>query len=292
MNTKTVEYVSLLDDLMFKFLFGYQKNIRFTEYLLELLFNFKPDSLKNKIKIMNSIKLDNTSINQRGFEADVIVKMPDGKIINLEAYTDFRFSSKIKSFMYLSYLFSTNLQKGEKVSIVKPHLQINFIKDKNIPSRNYVIISDDQAKEYFINDYFEIKVINIANYEINNYNIDERLKRLFKLLNATTNEEAKEAVKGDKKLKEMYDEAYEFMKDEFRKNYFSWERYLESVQEEKLEERELKGRLEGRLEGQQETKKKITKNLLKQNVSVDIIERTGLSKDEKLEIQKEINNQE
>ena len=41
MDTKNALYVSLLDDLMFKFLFGYQKNVRFTEYLLELLFNFE-----------------------------------------------------------------------------------------------------------------------------------------------------------------------------------------------------------------------------------------------------------
>lgn len=54
MNTEVKLYKPLLDDIVFKYIFGYSKNISYTEYLLELLFNLDTGSLNGKLEIINS----------------------------------------------------------------------------------------------------------------------------------------------------------------------------------------------------------------------------------------------
>ena len=137
MNTKVKLYKPLLNDLVFKYIFGYNKNIKYTEYLLELLFNMSPGSLKGKVDIINSFKLEKTSYNERGLEVDIKVKMDNGNYLNLEAYTTFNMTSKLKSTMYLAHMFSTHLNMGEDINEAKPHLQINFVKGINIKSRTF-----------------------------------------------------------------------------------------------------------------------------------------------------------
>lgn len=157
MNTEVKIYKTLLNDLVFKYIFGYSKNIYYTEYLLELLFNMEIGTLKGKIEIINSFKLEKSSYNERGFEVDIKVKMDDGEVLNLEAYTTFDMISKLKSTMYLGHMFATQLDAGDKISKVKPHLQINFVKGLNIKSKIFTIISEDDSREYFVGDYFKIR---------------------------------------------------------------------------------------------------------------------------------------
>lgn len=88
MHTKVI-YKPLLNDIVFKYIFGYNKNIKYTEYLLELLFNMPLGSLKGNIEIINSLKLNKISFKERGFEVDIRIKINNDKYINLEAYTSF-----------------------------------------------------------------------------------------------------------------------------------------------------------------------------------------------------------
>ena len=46
---------SLHGDLIFKEIFGTQKNVRFTEYLLELLKGYEKHSLKGKVTVLNEV---------------------------------------------------------------------------------------------------------------------------------------------------------------------------------------------------------------------------------------------
>ena len=57
-NIHTIE--SLNGDLVFKEIFGTQKNVRFTEYLLELLKGYERYSLKGKVTVLNEVFLDKT----------------------------------------------------------------------------------------------------------------------------------------------------------------------------------------------------------------------------------------
>lgn len=182
MQTKI--YKPLLNDVVFKYIFGYNKNIRYAEYLLELLFNMNLGSLKGKIEILNSFKLDKVSYKERGFEIDIRIKINDDKYINLEAYTSFDDTSRLKSLMYIGHMFSHQLNSGEEIKDAKPHLQINLVKGINIKSRNYTIISEEEPHEYFIKDYFKIKVINVDDSNNIRYNELNKLQRLLKFMSA------------------------------------------------------------------------------------------------------------
>lgn len=280
MTTK-VYFEPVLRDLCFKYLFGYQKNVKYTEYLLESLFDLNPGYLRNKIKIINSFTLEKINYQDRGLEADVIVEMPDGKIINLEAYTTFYTSSKIKSFMYLGHLFSSQLNMGENVSTVKPHMQINFVKGINIKSRKYVVLSEEEPRDLFIGNMFEIYVINVAEHEKISYNKNENLKRILRFMSAEDQEEMEMAVRGDKMLESAYRKLERFVLNKWRQDFFSVENYNKWVATEIAETRGKESLEQGLEQGSNEKALEIAKNLLNENVSINIIMKTtGLSKEQ------------
>ena len=54
-KNQKLTYQPLIFDITFKYIFGYEINICFTEYLLEILLNKEPGYFKDKIKITNSL---------------------------------------------------------------------------------------------------------------------------------------------------------------------------------------------------------------------------------------------
>jgi len=59
---ETKDFYSPTYDCVFKYLFGYKGNIIFTKSLLEALLDLEEGSLRNKIKIINSLKLNKEHI--------------------------------------------------------------------------------------------------------------------------------------------------------------------------------------------------------------------------------------
>lgn len=264
-----IKYVPLIDDLMFKYIFSYRANIKYLEYLLENLFNYEPGFLKDKLEVIRGFNFEKTKYDERGYEADIVVKMPEGIVINIEAYTAFYTTSKLKSFMYQGNLFSTQLKIGEGFDKVKPHLQINFVKGKDLVSRRYTVLASDGSNEKFIDDLFQIDVINIDQDVNNYYTINEKLAKMFKLMSATTYEEAKEAVEGEEVLMKILEDMQDFNWDKWASEYFSRERYQKSVEAEKIQI------------AKSNEKYDIAKNMLNEKIDISTISRvTGLSKEE------------
>lgn len=220
MHTKVI-YKPLLNDIVFKYIFGYNKNIKYTEYLLELLFNLELGSLKGKVKIINSFSLEKTSYEERGLEVDIQIEMDDGDYLDIEAYTTFDLTSKLKSTMYLGHMFSTQLDMGDKIKEAKPHLQINFVKGLNIKSKTFNIISEDESREYFVGDYFKIRVINVDESREICYNKLDKFNRLLRFMSAESEEEEKEVIKGDEILENIYKDKQEFLQREWASNFFT-----------------------------------------------------------------------
>lgn len=277
---------------MFKYLFGYKKNILFTEYLLELLLGYEKNALHNKIEITNSLKLNKNNISERGYELDIAIKMPDENIINLECYSSFERISQIKSLLYISKLFSGQLKKGDNIIQAKSHIQINIVKGSNIPSKNYFILSQDNEHSKFLNDLFEIRIINVEKIGKKDYNENERLKKLYAFLSANTDEEAKQAVKGDEILEKMYESADEFANGE-NEPYITAKQYYESLQEYHLHEKFEQGHQQGFEQGIEQgiekgivqSKIDIAKNMKNENYDIISIQKiTGLSKEEILKL--------
>ena len=102
-----------LTDGVFKYLFGYKKNIKYTEYLLECLLDKEKGSLKGRIKIIRGLKLDKQGLYKHGFEVDIIVVLDEKYVFNIEAYTTFTEYGIYKSFSYLNTMFTNQFEIGD-----------------------------------------------------------------------------------------------------------------------------------------------------------------------------------
>ena len=122
-NIHTIE--SLHGDLIFKEIFGTQKNVRFTEYLLELLKGYEKHSLKGKVTLLNEVFLEKTKLNDKGMTSDVLARTED-EVIDLEMYTTFEDDDFEKSLTYLARIYGTRLEIGEKYQISLKSLSIIF----------------------------------------------------------------------------------------------------------------------------------------------------------------------
>ena len=197
-KSKKYVYLSLIFDLTFKYIFGYEKNIRFTEYFLEILLKKEPGYFKGKLKIINSYNIDKKHIYEKGKELDVNVLLPDNTMVNLEAYSSyFTSNSKRKSLMYESASYSNQLNSSKKINNlnVKKVKQFNFVKGYNLPYQEYGLIGLNEPFDEFIPEEVRLSVFNIDEYETINYNNDIRLNELLEYMSAKTREEAQNMPK-------------------------------------------------------------------------------------------------
>ncbi len=278
------KYRRLLEDITFKYIFGYQKNVQFTEWLLENLFSLKNGSLKGRVIILNSPKLEKIDQNGYNLELDIVIEVAN-KIINLEAYTNgFDKTKAKKSLLYLSALFGTQLQMGSSSRRTKEVQQINFIEKSRKESGNYLLMKIDGEKEEFVKGMLSVDILNIDRYSKSGYNNNENMEKLFKLMGVKTRKEAREIVKGNKVLEEMEEKIERFTKEEWFQKMFgmaaTYEFYMREERadlEDKLEKTaELKLK-----EGAKREKVETAKNLLNDGMSLEKIKKyTGLSKSE------------
>lgn len=135
-------------------------------------------------------------------------------------------------------MFATQLDSRKKLNEVKPHMQINFIKEPNEKSQTYSIISEDEDCEHFLGNYFKIRVINVDEYKDKCYNELDKLSRLLKFMSAESREEELEIIKGDVILENIYKDKEEFLQSEWARNFFTHENFIESVHNYELEEKD------------------------------------------------------
>ena len=266
------KYHNLSSDIVFKFIFGYEKNKHYTEWLLESMFNLEKGSLKDKLIIQNSLDLDKSAVDTHGLELDVRIKMPDNSLVNLEMYRNgFGIEEQEKSYAYLTTMFGTQLPKGSKFKDMEKCIQINFVKDKKYTKGKYKLL--DKEKEYQSKG-IELNIVNIDRPEMSCYDIDDELRKCFKLMSAKSIEEAKLIAQEGGIIEEMAKDIEKFNKDEWITDYFSvgsmWERKLNDTAELKLQE--------GINLGLNQEKIETAKNLLKLGKLTinDIAKTTGL----------------
>ena len=277
------KYHNLSSDIVFKFIFGYEKNKHYTEWLLERMFNLEKGSLKDKLIIQNSLDLDKSAADTHGLELDVRIKMPDNSLVNLEMYRNgFGIEEQEKSYAYLTTMFGTQLPKGSKFKNMKKCIQINFVKDKKYTKGKYKLL--DKEKEYQSKG-IELTIVNIDRPEMSCYDIDNELRKCFKLMSAESIEEARLIAQEGGIIEEMAKDIEKFNKDEWITDYFSvgtmWEgrvKELEETAELKLQEGIEQGMTQGISYGINQEKIETAKNLLKDNIEVEKIQKyTGLS---------------
>lgn len=256
-----------INDAVFKYIFGYKRNIKYTEYLLECLFKKEKGYFSNKIKILNSLKLDKSGLLEKEYEIDIRIEYKDEAIINIEPYTSFNRNSALKSFAYLNNEFLNQFESGDELSNAKILIQYNLIKDTAYKTKEYTMISKDAERLELFNekDIFIMKIINLK--DIDNYNFDEKTKRLLRFLGANNMEEAQKIAKGDEMLMEIYGTASKYIKSRNEQLAIIDKLYYEGMKKEAIKEGYNSGYDSGYNKGygsgSNNSIKKIAKNMLK-----------------------------
>ena len=293
MNTKIKQKVyPLHGDLMFKYIFGYQKNVAFTEFLLETIFNYYYYGIFKNIKIKNSVKLDQNTVRDKKFETDVLVELPTGEIINLEMYTKYDRNASIKSVMYVTSIFSSQLKVAEDYNLTKQVIQINFVKDNKYKNekmiKKYTLMEQNSLVDKIIPELFQIIVINVASEEKILYNKREKdFYLLMKLINAETLEEMEEIVKGNEMMEKILEEMKRFSEEEYVQDYHAQEVLIKSQHNSEMKELEQNYKAQETLIKSQhnsemkESKEEVVRNLLKTSLTIEeIAKATNMSIEE------------
>ncbi|HIQ93935.1 TPA: Rpn family recombination-promoting nuclease/putative transposase [Candidatus Ventrenecus stercoripullorum] len=274
---------SLNGDLVFKEVFGTQKNVRFTEYLLELLKGYEKHSLKGKVTVLNEVFLDKTKLNDKGITSDVLAKSGD-KVIDLEMYTTFEKDDFEKSLTYLTRIYGTRLEIGEKYQNQPKVTQYNFCVSSHISGINEFetdFLFMDRKTTNIISDKIEGYIYRLDKLDDVVYDDvrKEELRKIMKMIYAKTKEERLEIAKGSEILMDLAQVMEEFVNDEAVLKYKSL-----AGKNEEIARRN--GRREGRKEGTQLERCNIAKNLLKDHLDINkIMQYTGLTKQEILRLQ-------
>ncbi len=163
-----IEEYAIYEDLMAKYIFGYQENVLFLETLLESFYNLEPGSLKGII-ITNSVKLDLETIKSKQYELDIKAKLLNGNIIDVEFYSCYNELSERKSFMYISGLYNNELKRGDSYNEIKKISQINFVKKDQVHKdeeaiRKYLIINEANPKDFICPELFQVYIVNMLRF--------------------------------------------------------------------------------------------------------------------------------
>ena len=197
-NIHTIE--SLHGDLIFKEIFGTQKNVRFTEYLLELLKGYEKHSLKGKVTVLNEVFLEKTKLNDKGMTSDVLARTED-EVIDLEMYTTFEDDDFEKSLTYLTRIYGTRLEIGEKYRNQPKVTQYNFCVSSHVSGINEFetdFLFMDRKTTNIISDKIEGYIYRLDKLDdvVYDDNRKEELCRIMKMMYAKTKEERLEIAKG------------------------------------------------------------------------------------------------
>ena len=272
----------LSSDLVFKEIFGTQKNIRFLERFLEELKEYPHNSLKGKVTILNGNPLNKTNIKNKSVVSDILVRIPD-EIINLEMYTQFDEEDFIKSKVYFFRIYSTDLPVGEDYKKQHKVSQNNICLKSSLPFtkelKTEYLLKENERNIVVSND-LKGTIYNLDKLEEQNYNVGENnlLKRILWLIKAETDEERNSIAKGSEFLMDVVSQIKKFLYDEETREMKNFP--------DKWRHEGIKLGIE---QGISQKQMEITKKMLETNEPLEKISSyTGYSVQEIKQIQKEL----
>ncbi len=267
-------FISLTDDLLFKEIFGSNKNKRYLEALLESYFNFKDGYLKNKLTISQEFILDKDRYLDKSSRTDLLVYFDD-MIVNIEMYKVFNEEAYKKSNYYIMRIQTNQIKIGDSYNIYNKITQINFLGKDDININENIIsnvtLSTLPAEQSFIH---------LDKPEMYLYNQGKRFYKFIKLFNAKSYKERERIAKGDELLMDFNKEVFDFCQE-------GEEKYLNDVYWNERIQR-CEGRKEGLAEGKQQGIISVAKTMLKETDDLEFISRvTSLSIEEITNLQNE-----
>lgn len=278
---------SLTNDVLFKETFANKNNRKQLEFLLELLLDYPPGLLKDKLEVEYESPLEKDEVSEKSVRGDIIIRFDD-TTINLEAYRVFDSNSIDKSLYYVMRIQAKKLMIGDNYYKLGKTIQINFVDHTTLKLKddlvaNFHIAYDDDSSVKLMEKSFVVKVVQIDKARKLGYTKND-LERWLKFIGAETSSEREEIAKGDELLMELH---------EWVKKYVADEETQEKLNKWDIHIAENKGYEQGIQEGIQEgiksEKIEIAKKLIKMNMPLEDIKKiTNLSKEEIKKLKEEM----
>ena len=291
-----LERLPLTDDYIFKRVFAYKGNESVLKDFLEALLKIEIRG----IKITNPEIIPYEKGEKRGL-LDIKAEINDGTMIDVELQMKNEKNTEERATEYMGKMISEQLQVGDSYQKLKKSIVI-FITNYNFLNRNsYHSVGrmkfDKTLKDEYVDMGFKIedeiasKYIEVHYIELPKFKKRE-LSKFTKLDQwmciFTQNKEGIMLAEKENKEIEKAINTLDFLskdpKERERHNSIVMAEYNRLVSEQNFfEEGKEKGRKEGKIEGKREEKIEIVKKMLKEKLSIEMIEKlTGLSK-EKIE---------
>ena len=237
-------FYALSNDLLFKQIFGTQKNIRFLEVLLEEIKGLPRGSLHQKISVLNSYPLNKTNLKNKTLTSDILVELPD-EIINIEMYTSFDQEKFTKSKMYFFRIYSTELQIGEGYSQKKKVTQYNLCLKNSLPFTKNLkteYLLKEKEENYIVDQDLKGFIYNLDKIKSDGYNVGESnlLERMLLLIKAPSFEIQEKIAEGSEILMDLVKEIRKLIYDEdTRKMKNMQDKWRDEFIEQGIEQKEL-----------------------------------------------------
>ena len=264
-KTKENKFVPLYYDKLFKKVFCDDNDLSLLKYLLNQALDINPVD----IVIKNAEILGDVYQTKRTY-LDLVVKLDDGTVVNIEVNTNSGDYFKDRNFTYECRLVSNNLKPNDQYVDLSKHIQLNLNinSPQTKPIMNYQLI-DLETKEV-LTDKLQIIHIDVSYYVEKCYNGDiEKLSEFEKLMGLIgSKEEANlKFFKDEKgKLMDIMEKADKFRNDDNIIEAYDYDEMMESLKRRQIRDAEKKATIDNTNE--------IACNLIKENVSFDIISKT------------------
>ena len=164
--TKKERFIPLWYDLMFKKVFGDEKDIKPLKYLLELILEIKP----KKIRVLNN-EILGEQYSSKKTTVDVIVELEGGMKIGIEMNRTMTQEIIDRNLVYMFRIMANDLKHGESYDLLDKHIQINFDMEGEHSEaiESYKIISTKHPKN-ILTDKIEIIRIDVPYFVKRCYN--------------------------------------------------------------------------------------------------------------------------
>jgi predicted transposase/invertase (TIGR01784 family) len=288
--------VKAYSDIFVKYLFASPGN---EDIVLDFINDVLVDSGFEKI---SSVRILNP-FSVRAFPDDkmVIVDLEavdkNGKLFNIEVQSRGNEDYKHRALYYWSKLYSKQMSKGDRFSILKPAITINILNFNLIKEikhyHSWFTLTHNEDKELILTDHLVIHFLELTKLSKKlTDNLNDDLRKwlyFFKNRDKERFENMKKVIEDDKVLEKANNQYEYFSNDKkLRKIYDAYEEWerryqsdLEIAEKKGIEKGIEKGRKEGMEKGELNKAIETAKKMKEENLPLDLIERiTGLTKEE------------
>ena len=153
------------NDVMFKIIFGNQKNSRILIHFLNSVIQHKSPIVKVHI---NQTELSRDLVAQKGVRLDILATTSDGTQINVEMQKNVNPNMIARALFYWAKIYSGTTDSRENYGILKRTISINILdfillKDEENFWNKYIIMNSKNHRQ--LTDFFEMHFIELRKLE-------------------------------------------------------------------------------------------------------------------------------